>query len=277
MATAPVSHQELLTLARSIAHAAGEILLHGRPDAPRAAVVSSSTKTSPTDIVTERDLMSEKAIVAAITQNRPDDGILGEEGTNRTGATGLTWIVDPLDGTINYLYGSPNWAVSIAVADTEGSLVGVVYAPAVGVEYWAIRGEGAWREDSRGIVKLPAIEDVELGHALFATGFGYRSEDRIKQAKVIAEVLPRIRDIRRKGSAALDLCMVGAGMVNGYFESGAHPWDYAAGSLVASETGAIVSGLFGKPMGVEMLVAAPPKVHAGITALLESLIGDHLD
>jgi fructose-1,6-bisphosphatase/inositol monophosphatase family enzyme len=269
--------QELLQLAREIAHSAGEILLNGRPDAPRAAVVSTSTKTSPTDIVTERDIMSEKAIVEAITQHRPHDAILGEEGTNRDGTSGLTWIVDPLDGTINYLYGSPQWAVSIAVADEDGPLVGVVYAPAVTVEYWAIRGHGAWREDTHGVVQLPQIEDVELAHALFATGFGYRTERRVQQAQVIATVLPKIRDIRRKGSAALDLCMVGAGMVNGYFERGAHPWDYSAGALVASETGAIVSGLHGKPAGVDMVVAAPPRVHAGITALLESLNADQGD
>ncbi|MEY4347910.1 MAG: hypothetical protein RIS43_329, partial [Actinomycetota bacterium] len=145
------SPEELLTLAREIAHSAGEILLTGRPDAPRAAVVSTNTKTSPTDIVTERDIMSEKAIVEAITQHRPSDAILGEEGTNREGTSGLTWIVDPLDGTINYLYGSPQWAVSIAVADENGPLVGVVYAPAVTVEYWAIRGQGAWREDVQGV------------------------------------------------------------------------------------------------------------------------------
>ena len=276
MAPQPTA-DSLLELAREMAHSAGEILLDGRPDAPRAAVVSTSTKTSPTDIVTERDIASEKAIVAAIESRRPDDAILGEEGTNRSGTSGFTWIIDPLDGTINYLYGSPQWAVSIAVADSDGPLVGVVYAPAVGVEYWAMRGQGAFREDAAGVVQLPPIEDVELGHALFATGFGYRTERRVQQANVMASVLPKIRDIRRKGSAALDLCMVAAGMVNGYFERGAHPWDYAAGALIATETGAVVSGLHGKPAGVDMVVAAPPQVHAGITALLESLNADEGD
>jgi myo-inositol-1(or 4)-monophosphatase len=277
MTSLDISTQDLLQLAREMAHNAGEILLHGRPDAARLASVSTSTKTSPTDIVTERDIMSEKAIVETITTKRPQDAILGEEGTNRDGTSGLTWIIDPLDGTINYLYGSPQFAVSIAVADESGPLVGVVYAPAVTVEYWAIRGEGAFREDAAGVVKLPQVVDVELGHALFATGFGYRSERRVQQARVIAEVLPKIRDIRRKGSAALDLCMVASGMVNGYFERGAHPWDYSAGQLVCTEVGAIVSGLNGKAPSSDMVVAAPPAIHEGITALLESLNADQGD
>lgn len=248
--------------------------MSGRPDAPRFSQVATATKTSPTDIVTERDLASERFIVDAITAARPGDGLLGEEGARRESTSGLTWIIDPLDGTINYLYGSPQWAVSIAVADEAGSLVGVVYAPAVGVEYWASRGGGAFRADADGVVRLPQIQDVPLAEALFATGFGYRKDRRVQQARVIAEVLPQIRDIRRKGSAALDICMVASGMVNGYFERGAHAWDIAAASLVATEAGAIVSGLFGQPAGEPMTVAAPPNVHAGIVRLLEQLRAD---
>lgn len=265
---------ELSQLARSIARMAGEILVTGRPDAARLAVVSTSTKTSPTDIVTERDVASEKAIVAAILAARPDDSIVGEEGANVAGASGYTWIIDPLDGTINYLYGSPNWAVSIAVADADGAIAGVVYAPLVGVEYWAIRGAGAFRVDREGEVQLPQVHDVELADALFATGFGYRAERRAQQIRVMSEVLPRIRDIRRKGSAALDLCMAASGMVNGYFERGTHAWDVSAGALVARETGCLVSGLFGKPEGEAMTVCAPPRLHAQIVSLLEELNAD---
>jgi myo-inositol-1(or 4)-monophosphatase len=268
---------DLLKLVREIAHSAGEILMDGRPDAARLTAVASSAKTSPTDIVTERDLASEKAIVSFIRQHRPDDAILGEEGTNISGTSGLTWIIDPLDGTINYLYGSPQWAVSIAIADEHGPLVGVVYAPAITVEYWAVRGEGSFREDREGIIELPQIQDVELAHALFATGFGYRADRRAQQVAVLTTVLPQIRDIRRKGSAALDVCMAACGMVNGYFERGTHPWDIAAGSLVATEAGLRVTGLFGKEAHNDMVVVAPPKLHAQITALLESVSADQGD
>lgn len=264
----------LLALARDIAHRAGAILMEGRPDAPRLAAVATSTKTSPTDIVTERDIASEKFIVGAIHAARPDDGILGEEGSSFESRSGLTWVIDPIDGTINYMYGSPNWAVSIAVRDAEGSLVGVVYAPAVGVEYWAVRGAGSFREDREGAVRLPQIQEVEMSQALFATGFGYRKERRAQQIRVMSEVLPQIRDIRRKGSAALDICMVAAGMVNGYFERGTHLWDIAAASLVATEAGAVVSGLNGSGPGEPMVVCAPPGLHREITGLLESLNAD---
>lgn len=269
--------QELTALMRSIAHMAGAILKDGRPDPARAAVVATSTKTSPTDIVTERDLASEKAIVAAILAARPDDSIIGEEGANVHGSSGISWIIDPLDGTINYLYGSPNWAVSIAVADSEGTLTGVVYAPLVGVEYWAVRGHGAFRVDAQGEVRLPQVADVDLSEALFATGFGYRAERRTQQIRVMSDVLPKIRDIRRKGSAALDLCMAASGMVNGYFERGTHAWDVSAGALVARECGCVVSGLFGKPEGEPMTVCAPPQLHRQIVALLEELQADSGD
>jgi myo-inositol-1(or 4)-monophosphatase len=270
--------QQLLKLAREIARIGAAELLTGRPDPVRNTQVSADTKTSPTDIVTERDLASEKAIMQAIQRTRPDDGIVGEEGTNLESSTGYTWVIDPLDGTINYLYGSPQWAVSVGVKDEFGGLIGVVYAPLVGHEYFAVRGEGAFRVDALGETRLPLIvDDVSLAHALFATGFGYKSSRRVNQARVIAEVLPQIRDIRRKGSAAIDICMAATGMVNGYFERGAHPWDYTAATVIARECGLIVSGLNGKSEGPDMVVAAPPKLHAEITALLEKLKADEGD
>lgn len=268
-------HSELLELARKIARIGAAELLNGRPDVARNSEVATNTKTSPTDVVTERDLASEQAILAAIKAARPGDGVLGEEGTNLQSTTGFTWVIDPLDGTINYLYGSPQWAVSVAVADAEGGLVGVVYAPLVGHEYFAIRGQGAYRVDDAGEVRLPQIsDDVPLSQALFATGFGYKMERRKNQARVLAEVLPRIRDIRRKGSAAVDICMAASGMVNGYFERGANPWDYAAGAVVARECGLMVSGLRGKAESPEMVVVAPPRLHSEMTDLLESLDAD---
>jgi myo-inositol-1(or 4)-monophosphatase len=270
--------QQLLKLAREIARIGAAELLTGRPDPVRNTQVSADTKTSPTDIVTERDLASEKAIMQAIQQTRPNDGIVGEEGTNLASSTGYTWVIDPLDGTINYLYGSPQWAVSVGVEDEFGGLIGVVYAPLVGHEYFAVRGEGAFRVDVLGETQLPVIvDDVSLAHALFATGFGYKASRRVNQARVIAEVLPQIRDIRRKGSAAIDICMAATGMVNGYFERGAHPWDYTAATVIARECGLHVSGLNGKAEGPDMVVAAPPKLHAEITALLEKLKADEGD
>lgn len=271
-------NQELLKLAREIARIGAAELLSGRPDPARNSQVLSTTKTSPTDVVTERDIASEQAVLNAIKQCRPGDGVIGEEGTNQKSSTGYTWVIDPLDGTINYLYGSPQWAVSVAVQDDQGGLIGVVYAPLVGHEYFAIRDEGAFRIDQLGEVRLPTIvDDVPLQHALFATGFGYKTERRRNQARVIADVLPQIRDIRRKGSAALDICMAASGMVNGYFERGANPWDYAAAAVVARETGLKVSGLRGNPESSDMVVAAPPKLHAEISALLESLNADQGD
>ena len=269
--------EQLVELMRSTAYLAGDTLVAGRPDPARAAVVSTSTKTSPTDTVTERDVASEKIIVGTLLAKRPHDGIVGEEGSSLEGTSGYTWIIDPLDGTINYLYGSPQWAVSIAVADAEGTLAGVVYSPLVGVEYWALRGLGAFRVDREGEVRLPQVADVELEQALFATGFGYRTERRAQQIRVMSEVLPKIRDLRRKGSAALDLCMAASGMVNGYFERGTHAWDFSAGALVARETGCVVSGLHGKPEGPDMIVCAPPRLHAEIVRLLESLDADEGD
>jgi myo-inositol-1(or 4)-monophosphatase len=269
---------ELLNLAREVARSAAEVLLEGRPDPARRSKVGTDTKTSPTDIVTEKDLASEQLIKETLQKLRPNDGLIGEEGSNIQSTSGYTWIVDPLDGTINYLYGSPQWAVSIAVADEDGPVIGVVYAPLAGYEYFGVRGQGAFRVDQLGEVALPIITDeVDLAHALFATGFGYKSSRRTNQARVIAQVLPQIRDIRRKGSAAIDICMAATGMVDGYFERGANPWDYAAASVVARECGLVVSGLFGKAEGPDMVVAAPAKLHAQITSLLEELQADSGD
>lgn len=270
--------QQLLKLAREIARIGAVELLEGRPDPARKTLVLSDTKTSPTDVVTERDLASEKAIMQAIQFHRPNDGIVGEEGTSIQGSSGYKWVIDPLDGTINYLYGSPQWAVSIGIEDVAGEFIGVVYAPLVGHEYFAVRGAGAFRVDASGEVRLSQIvDDVSLAHSLFATGFGYKASRRVNQARVIAEVLPKIRDIRRKGSAALDICMAASGMVNGYFERGANPWDYAAAAVVARECGLQVTGLNGQAAGPSMVVAAPPKLHKEMTELLESLKADQGD
>lgn len=263
--------QETLRVARDIAHKAGEILLASRPNPARLQLLDTTSKSSPTDLVSEMDQASENYIVNQLQQHFPEDGIIGEEGTDRVGVSGRNWIVDPLDGTINYLYGAEHWAVSIALEDEHGLLLGVVYAPALGVEYFAVRGEGSIRIDARGETRLPQISETSLARALFATGFSYESSKRRKQAETFVNVLPRIQDIRRKGSAALDLCMVADGAVDGYFEVGAKPWDYSAGVLIALEAGAIASGLFGNPISPEYVICAAPRLQHEMVQLLEDI------
>lgn len=261
----------MLGVARLVARQAGEILLASRPDPARLQMLETTAKSSPTDLVSALDAASENFIVQGISSRFPLDGIIGEEGTNRNGTSGRHWIVDPLDGTINYLYGAPHWAVSIALEDESGLLLGVVYAPALGVEYFALRGVGANRVDERGEVQLPPVRETSLASALFATGFSYESSKRKMQAEDFVHILPKIQDIRRNGSAALDLCMVADGSINGYFEVGAKPWDYSAGVLIAQEAGAVASGLFGKPASPDYVVCAAPLLQREMVTLLESL------
>jgi myo-inositol-1(or 4)-monophosphatase len=240
------------------------------------------TKSSATDVVTEMDQASERMIRELILAERPGDAILGEEG-GQTGAGALVrWIVDPLDGTVNYLYGLPDWAVSIA-AEVAGTVVaGVVCVPHRNALFGAVLGAGAWRarldDDVAGSVPAPAereplacTADVPLSRALVATGFGYDRGRRRVQGQVIAAVLPEVRDIRRNGACAIDLCSLAAGNVDGYFERGVQYWDIAAGSLIAREAGAVVTGLAGKPAGESMTVGAGPSLFPALHELLLSL------
>lgn len=263
--------EEILSFARQTAYEAGAILMGRRPDPARLQLLETGTKTSPTDLVSALDKESEEFIVRQIQTSFPDDGIVGEEGTDKISTSGRRWIIDPLDGTINYLYGATQWAVSIAVEDVEGLLVGVVYSPCGPLEYYAVRGQGAYRIDRSGEVRLPILSEKDLSVALFATGFSYESTERSKQADVLQTVLPRIQDIRRHGAAALDLCMVADGSVDGYFEVGAKPWDYSAGVLIARESGALASGLFGRDVSPQMVVCAAPKLQQAMITLLESI------
>lgn len=263
MAEHEVSAEELLELARAAAAEAGKLLVDGRPERLGVAQV----KSSPTDVVTEMDTAAERLIRAAIRARRPDDGFLGEEGGAQAGASGVRWVVDPIDGTVNYLYGLPAWAVSIG-AEVDGvTVAGVVLAPAMGEEYTAVRGGGAWLDGRRLAVSRPESMD----RALIATGFGYRAERRAVQGRIAGELLPRVRDIRRGGSAAIDLCAVAAGRVDGYYERGTHSWDRAAGSLVATEAGAVVEGFHGAPASEEMVLAAGPGLFAELHGALLAL------
>lgn len=229
------------------ARVAGDLLLE-RFGGPAQGV---ERKSSRTDLVSDADRDAETAIEEILLGARPDDGLLAEEGAHSEASSGRRWVVDPLDGTTNFLYGIPAWAVSIALEDANGAAVGVVLDPVRGEAFSAVRGGGA----RLGDVELRIDPCERLDTALVATGFGYDAARRAEQAQLLASVLPRVRDIRRAGAAALDLCSVAAGRVDAYYERGLSPWDWAAGSLIAAEAGAVVRRREGDPAG---LVAAPP-------------------
>lgn len=226
-----IAVDELLALALRVAQEAGELLMD------RPATFDISTKTVAIDIATQMDHASEKYIVAALLSVRPDDGIIGEEGASRPSTSGITWVIDPVDGTVNYLYGLPGWNISIAAKDGIGPLVGVVHAPTINGTWTGIRGGGAFHNG----LPIRCNDPIELDRALVGTGFAYDVRERIGQGRVIANLLPQIRDLRRCGAAAVDLCYVAMGAFDGYFESGLKEWDAAAGGLIATEAGAQVT------------------------------------
>jgi len=261
---------ELLTLAVEVAREAGELL-----DSFKGRVSVADTKSSPTDVVTEMDRKAEELIRSRILARRPGDAILGEEEgqTGDSGDSGVRWVVDPLDGTVNYLYGLRDWSVSIA-AERGGEIVaGAVFAPRAGELFTATRGGGAWLSGPDGGPgeKLSVGPGVALDRALVATGFGYRAERRQVQGEVVAALLPRIRDIRRGGSASVDLCALALGRVDAYYERGLNYWDYAAGALVAEEAGVKVGGLKDPAPGTSMTVAAAPPLFDELSAALSAL------
>ena len=223
-----------------------------------------STKSSPTDVVTDADRAAEALIIDALSNARPDDGILSEEGGAEDSVTGLRWIVDPLDGTVNFLYGIPAWGVSIAVEDDDGTLAGAVFDPNLDELFGAARGHGAHRNHA----SIRVGDTNDLGQALIATGFSYDADARARQAALIPELLPRVRDIRRAGSAALDLCATACGRVDGYYESVMERWDRAAGELIVREAGGIVTSLPSPLGGTPGVIAAGPGLHAQLSALV---------
>lgn len=258
-AAPPADPAQLLDLACGVARQAGRLITEGR-----AARLSVGTKSTATDVVTEMDTASERLIIGALRAARPGDAVLGEESGASAGSSGVRWVIDPIDGTVNYLYGLPPYAVSIA-AEVDGQVaVGVVYDPVLDELYAARRGGGATCNGAA----LRCSEQAELGQALVATGFGYAAERRAAQARLLCSVLPAVRDIRRQGSAALDLCSVARGRVDAYYERGLFPWDLAAGGLVAREAGARVEGLHGTPAGDPLTVAAPPQLFRALHDLL---------
>lgn len=221
--------EELLGLAERLARAAGAMVRSGR----RVGVRSLTTKSSVTDMVTEFDHASERMIVERLANARPNDGIVGEEGTSTPGTSGVDWLIDPIDGTTNFLYDLPGYAVSIAAADQHGALIGAVYVPALDELFTARRGGGAMLDG----VPIHCGDRTELGSALVGTGFSYLPQRRAAQAHRVALMMPHIRDIRRLGAAAVDLCFVAMGRLDVYFEEHLGPWDLAAGELIAREAG----------------------------------------
>ena len=261
---------ELHDIAISAAREAADTALEGQ----RAGVTVADTKSSATDVVTEMDRRSEALLVDRILSRRPDDGIVGEEGSDHVGETGVRWILDPIDGTVNYLYGQPSWAVSVA-AEIDGVIVvGVVVAPVLRETYVATLGKGARLHDEHGVRTLRVNDPVELPAALVATGFGYTKERRSGQARVVAGVIPNVRDVRRLGACSVDLCHVAAGRVDAYYERGPQAWDLAAGGRVAQEAGARVEGLHGALAGDELIVAAGPHLFRPLHDLLDELGAD---
>jgi len=274
--------ETLLRLAVDAASEAGALLASWRGEA-RPEVID--TKSSPTDVVTEMDRRSEAVITERIRKTRPGDTVLGEEGGQTAGTavpdgTGagdrgaparVRWVVDPLDGTVNYLYGLPDWAVSIA-AEVDGVVVaGVVEVPRFGETFTAVAGHGAWLHRGGTAIALRCTLGVALGRALVGTGFGYDSGRRQVQGEIIAQLLPQVRDIRRGGSAAVDLCSVAAGRMDAFFERGLNYWDYAAGGLIAREAGAMVGGLGGQPESTSMAAAAGPELYRQLDTFLSRL------
>ncbi|MDG4767007.1 inositol monophosphatase family protein [Solwaraspora sp. WMMD406] len=253
---------DLLTIAVEVARQAAETAREMRRD----GVSGLATKSTATDVVTAADRAVERQVVAALRELRPADAVLGEEFGEEPGdAVGrgdrpgrdpdaVRWILDPIDGTVNYLYGLPHYAISLA-AEVSGTVVaGVVRNAATGAEWTAVRGGGAFRDGTA----LAGSDQRTLAQSLVATGFGYDAARRVHQARVLAGLMPHVRDIRRFGAAALDLCLAAEGQVDAYYEKGLNVWDHAAGGLVAAEAGLVVAGLRGAEPGPRMLVAAPP-------------------
>ena len=253
--TEELKRQDLLELALRVAHEAGLLLM----DRPQNFEIS--TKSVAIDIATQMDHASEKLIVSRLLQARPLDGIIGEEGAARESRSGITWVIDPVDGTVNYLYALPGWNISIAAKDEQGSLVGVVHAPSISSTWSAIRGGGAFLNKR----PIHCNDPIELDRALIGTGFAYDVRERVEQGRFIAELLPRIRDLRRMGAAAVDLCYVASGFFDGYFEAGLKEWDRAAGGLIAQEAGAIVS-----QTQAGITICAGPTLHSQLSALIQA-------
>jgi len=253
----------LLRLAQYAASTTGTYLVQQRP-----VTLQQQIKTSATDVATQMDHAAESLLVDLLLTHRPDDSLLGEEGALRSGSSPITWVVDPIDGTTNYVYDLPMWAVSVAAQRDGRSVVGVVDVPVMGMSFWAAAGQGAWMLRNGRTTRLKASSISRVDHALVATGFGYAAATRADQGRSVQRLLPLIRDIRRAGAASIDLCWVASGAVDAYFEKGLQPWDHAAGGLIAREAGAVVDGLWTANPNAEMTFASAPGIASGLRSVL---------
>jgi myo-inositol-1(or 4)-monophosphatase len=260
---------EPMAVAIDAARAAGRQLL----ESFEGVATGVDAKSSHTDLVSDADRESETVIVSALRWAFPEDAIVAEEGSIERGGSGRTWYIDPLDGTINYLYGIPHWSVVICLADAAGAVAGLVFDPIRDELFGAERGSGAWVTRGAGAQRaLRTTAITDLASALVATGFAYVADDREEQGRILTRVLGRVRDVRRHGSAALDLSWVGAGRFDAYFESVDKPWDWMAGALIVREAGGRVTQLTQARSGHPHIVASAPDVHDALVALLEQAV-----
>jgi myo-inositol-1(or 4)-monophosphatase len=257
--------EELSLLAETVARRAGEMLMQ------RPRIFDLNQKGSARDFATQMDHASESLIVRELLSARPRDGMIGEEGASRATQSGITWVIDPLDGTVNYFYGLPGWNVSIAAKDETGVLVGAVVAPTIQSVWTASRGCGAYLNGQRISVNDP----VRLDRALLGTGFSYDSAERVGQSDTIRALIPKVRDIRRMGAAAVDLCFVAMGALDGFFEMNLKEWDMAAGGLMVTEAGGIVTVCRDGKAHSEMLVASGAALHPELLAEIGLKAGTH--
>jgi myo-inositol-1(or 4)-monophosphatase len=250
-------------------------LAQGAANEVRAAVggrLDVEAKSTATDLVTEVDRAVEHWLVQRLAAVRPDDDIVAEEGSGRETGSGTRWYLDPIDGTVNFVLGLPQFAVSVAVEVDGDVRAGAVANPVSGELFSAASGAGAWLGDRR----LHGPRHVPVSRAVVGTGFGYDAERRARQIAVAAQLLPRVADIRRLGAASLDLCFVAAGRLDAYFEAGLNPWDWAAGALIAREAGCYVGGLHDEPPAPRMTVACGPAAKADFLAALRDLRADEV-
>lgn len=251
---------ELLDLAQRAARAAGE-LLRERVSRPAEGV---SAKSTPTDLVSDADRASDALLVDLISAERPDDGFVTEESAGRKSESGLSWVLDPLDATVNFLFGLPWWCVSVAVEDEGGAVAGAIYNPNVDEMFTATRGGGAFLNGS----PMHVSDRAEIAKALVATGFSYDAGAREVQAQIAARVIPRARDLRRAGSAALDLAHLACGRLDGFYEAPLEHWDKAAGLLMIAEAGGMITELPGPRGLTDGAIASNPRLHDALVKLV---------
>jgi len=251
---------QLLHVATKLAKQAGVMAFEGR----RNGLQNVQTKSTGTDMVTEFDKASEVMIVQGLASMRPDDAIIGEEGASQSGTTGITWHIDPIDGTTNFLYALPTWAVSIGAVDEYGPIVGAVYIPALDEMFFATRGGGAFCNGSP--IYCNSLEDVSK--ALVCTGFSYSADQRTLQANRVARFIHQVRDIRRFGAASIDMCFVACGRFDAYFEENLHSWDIAAGELIAREAGCKTGDFEGNDIRPAQVLVSPPQIFSQLSSLI---------